>query len=643
MDRGSLTEIKQNMEVKDQPLITVAVTVYNIKDYLQRSIGSVCNQTYSNLEILLVDDGSTDGSENICDEYAGKDSRIRVIHKKNGGPSEARNLAIEQAKGEYIAFVDGDDWIEKDMYENMYLAMKKADAGLAVCAYKQVSVNHVQDPTNDTILYFEKDEALESFIKEEEDVLIQNAAWNKLFQKELLKELRFPVGKLYEEIVFTTKLLHEADRVVYLHQGYYNYVTDRVGSIMNAGVNSRIFTDQIPLYYEKRNYLESIGREDFVKIHNFYFYKRLLLHYMELQKKKPENYRKFCRQIKEIIKKEAGYIPGAYETEISSKNDALKMKIFRVSPKGYYYFTLLNEKYIIPQKQIRNSQSESLVVIQLSGGMGNQMFQYALYLQLKALGKNVKIDDKTEYVGRGNARPIRLSVFDAKYAIPTEVEMYCLTDSYLDIVSKIRRKLTGRKTAEYMEKNQLFDQEVLKKDRAYLVGCWQSEKYFADIKEEVRKAFTFKNLKLSSKMQEYEHKMQETNSVSLHIRRGDYLEASDVYGGICTAEYYEAAMKQMEEWHPDCHFFVFTNDAEWVKENYSRKNLTVVEGNDEDAGYIDMYLMTRCRHYILANSSFSWWGCYLNPSKDKKVIAPKQWFQGRDCRDIYTEEMEFTI
>ena len=643
MIRGSLKEIKQNIETMEQPLITVAVTVYNIKDYLKRSIKSVCNQTYKNLEILLVDDGSTDGSEQVCDAYAKEDSRIRVIHKKNGGPSEARNIAIEQAKGYYIAFVDGDDWIDKDMYENMYLAIKKAGADLAICAYKEVSAKHIADPTNDTILYFDKDEALESFIREQQEVQIQNAAWNKLFKKELLKNLRFPVGKLYEEIVFTTKLLHEAKKTVYLNQGYYNYVVDRVGSIMNAGVNARIFTDQIPLYYEKREYLKSIERDDLVNIHNFFFYKRLLLHFLELQKNRPENYKEFSKQIVQIIKKETKHIPAAYETDISTKNDAVKMKIFRKSPMGYYYFTLLNEKYVIPQKQIRNAQSQLLVVIQLSGGMGNQMFQYALYLQLKALGKNVKIDDKTEYIGRGNARPIRLDVFEAKYPTPTEVEMLCLTDSYMDFVSKIRRKLTGRKTAIYSEKSQLFDEEVLKKDRAYLSGCWQSEKYFADIKENVREAFTFKNIKLSEKMLEYEQQMLKTNSVSLHIRRGDYLEVSDVYGGICTPEYYEKAMKQMEEWNPDCHFFVFTNDVQWVKENYHQKNLTIVEGNDEDSGYIDMYLMTKCKHYILANSSFSWWGCYLNPSKEKRVIAPKQWFQGRDCRDIYTDEMKTCI
>ena len=102
-------------------------------------------------------------------------------------------------------------------------------------------------------------------------------------------------------------------------------------------------------------------------------------------------------------------------------------------------------------------------------------------------------------------------------------------------------------------------------------------------------------------------------------------------------------MKYMEEQIPDCHFFVFTNDVAWVREHYKQENLTIVEGNDEDAGFIDMYLMTQCKHYILANSSFSWWGCYLNPSKDKKVIAPSKWFNGRDCRDIYTSEMNTCI
>ena len=177
-------------------------------------------------------------------------------------------------------------------------------------------------------------------------------------------------------------------------------------------------------------------------------------------------------------------------------------------------------------------------------------------------------------------------------------------------------------------------------ERAYLVGCWQSEKYFYDVKHQVKEAFQFKTVELSQKMKEYEEKIRGTNSVSIHIRRGDYLEVSEVYGGICTEEYYRKAMEQMESWFPDCHFFVFTNDPAWVKENYKKDNLTLVEGNDEDAGYLDLYLMTKCKHYILANSSFSWWGSYLGTCPGKKVIAPSRWNRDKDFRDIYTEEMQ---
>lgn len=642
MTRGNLVQIQNLKNSGELPLITIVVTVYNIKDYLKRSIESVMQQSYKNLEIILVDDGSTDGSGEFCDRYAKRDGRIKVIHKKNGGPAEARNVAIEEAKGEYIAFVDGDDWIEKDMYENMYLALKAYNSELAICSYKEVSETHIQDHTDETVIFFQDDEALESFIREEDEVRIQNAAWNKLYKKELLENLRFPVGKLYEEIVFTTKLLHKARGVVYLNQGYYNYVTDRAGSIMNMGVNTRIFTDQIPLYQEKRAYLESIGRNDLVSIHNFYFYKRLLLHYLQLQKHRPDKYKDFCRQIRNIVKKEKKYIAEAYCCDVSSKNEAVKMNIFRISPRLFCKFTMINEKYVIPQKQVLLSKDDPLVVIQLSGGMGNQMFQYALYMQLKALGKKVKIDDKTDYAA-GDRRPIRLNIFGLKYETPSELEMLCLTDSFLDVVSKIRRRLTGRKTAEYIEKSQLFDKAVFNIDRAYLVGCWQSEKYFMGVKNDVKKAFSFTTLELSSEMKLYEKKIRSSNSVCMHIRRGDYLAVSEVYGDICTPEYYSKAMKQMKEWEPDCHFFIFTNDVIWAKGNYQGEDITIVEGNSEDAGYIDLYLMTRCRHYILANSSFSWWGCYLGSFPGKRVIAPRKWFNNKDCSDIYTEEMKTRI
>ena len=615
--------------------LSVIVSVYNIENYIARAIQSVCNQTYQNLEIILVDDGSTDCSGSICDEYAEKDARIKVIHKQNGGLSSARNAGVEQATGEYIGFVDGDDWIEKDMYEGMLHLIHRYDTDIAICNYKIVGKEYTVDTSTEEITVFEGKELLKVFIEEEEAYQIQNAAWNKLYKRSLMGELRFPEGKLFEDIVYTTKLLSRSKKSIYVNKAYYNYIFDRSDSIMNSKKVGSLLTDQIPAYKEKGEFLLSIGERELFLTHQFFFYKRMLLHYKQVMEEKPEGYEKFLKEIKKVICNE----PVWEAFEGHSRGEWLRMKLFTISPVLYNRFTYLNETYILPQRLLKAFGNQSLVVIQLSGGMGNQMFQYALYLQLKALGKNVKIDDKTEYDHR-ESRPIRLQIFDAKYCRPTELEMNCLTDSYLDIISKVRRKLTGRKTAEYREKSLCFDSRVLELDRAYLVGCWQSEKYFANIKERVREAYNFKNIELSKEMKSYKEAMTNSNSVSVHIRRGDYLDADEIYGGICTEEYYQKAMREMKKEIPDCRFFIFTNDTSWVKEHMVGENIIVVEGNNEDTGYIDMYLMTQCKHYILANSSFSWWGCYLNPSPNKKIVSPKIWLNGRDCSDLYTEEMK---
>lgn len=637
---------KQNNE--NVPLLSVVVPVYNVEKYVERAVDSICIQTLTDMEIILVDDGSKDQSGKLCDELAQKDSRIRVLHKENGGLSSARNAGIEIAGGKYIAFVDSDDWIDPEMYAVLTGLLEKHQADLAICSYKEVSEGENPNPAKGEgeITVWQAQEALQVFVEEQETYNIQNAAWNKVYKRSLMGELRFPEGKLFEDIAYTTKLIARSKKTVYTNQPFYNYVVNRSGSIMNQRINERIFTDQIPLYMEKRQFLEEIGREDLVQIHNLFFYKRLLLHYMELQKNKPENYEVLSKKLIQLLKKEKVNIKKAYDSPTANANEKKRMELFLKSPKLYKVIDQINESYLIPNKQVLRNQTEPLVIVQLSGGMGNQMFQYALYLQLKVLGKNVKIDDVTEYQAE-NSRPKRLDVFDIDYPRPTETELKILTDSYVDIASKLRRKITGRKTAEYMENSPVFNPEILQKDRSYLVGCFQSEKYFAEVKEEVKNAFTFQleeggKYQITREMQSYLKKIQETQAVSVHIRRGDYLEVNDLYGGICTSEYYAKAFQKMRQEVPGCQFFLFTNDPAWAKETYGKEaDVTIVEGNDEDHGYLDLYLMTQCQHYILANSSFSWWGAYLsqNQTKNKLVLAPSKWMNGKDCQDIYTEEM----
>ena len=247
--------------------LSVIVSIYNIEQYLPRAIASVCGQTYKNLEIILVNDGSTDGSGQICDERAVTDTRIKVIHKKNGGLSSARNAGIEAATGEYIAFLDGDDWIDASMYEDMLQLLLDNRAELAICSYKKISRSGVEDTSTGKVTLWEGREALEVFLEEKEEYQIQNAAWNKLYTRRLLGNLRFPEGKLYEDIVYTTRLLAASTRTVYVDCAYYNYVIDRSDSIMNSNRLERLLTDQIPAYEEKGRFLKEIGEEELYRTH----------------------------------------------------------------------------------------------------------------------------------------------------------------------------------------------------------------------------------------------------------------------------------------------------------------------------------------------------------------------------------------
>ena len=292
-----------------------------------------------------------------------------------------------------------------------------------------------------------------------------------------------------------------------------------------------------------------------------------------------------------------------------------------------------------------------MVIIRMTGGLGNQMFQYALYLKLLSQGKEVKFDDVSEYLLE-NARPIMLWTFGIEYPKASEYEIDKITDGFLKLSHRIRRKIFGRKGFKYEEKSCNFDAEVLEKDPAYLTGYFQSEKYFKEVEKQVREQFVFseeaqKNVpeELKNKIRIYQTDIQKDLAVSLHIRRGDYLDNHEVYGGICTGEYYEAAITLIKQKYPAAVFYVFSNDDAWAKEwcgmqeeKYQSRFVSVT-GVTEEMGYLDMHLMSKCKHHIIANSSFSWWGAYLNPDKEKCVVAPAKWFNNQDCRDIYTENM----
>ncbi len=302
-------------------------------------------------------------------------------------------------------------------------------------------------------------------------------------------------------------------------------------------------------------------------------------------------------------------------------------------------------------------------IIRMSGGLGNQMFQYALYLKLRSMGKEVKFDDINEYRGE-EARPIVLAIFGIDYPRAAWDEIAAFTDQSMEFKKRIRRYLFGRKATVYEEQG-FYDPQVLNFDSMYLRGSFRSEKYFEDIKEEVKSTYQFPELdemhlpeKLYLPTKNCLDQIESSEAVALHMYRGDSRNNEELYDGICTEQYYEGAVRYIQDRYPEAVFFIFSNEPKWVKgwvislmksqieEGMTRENIknlgrrfVLVEANSQHTGYLDMFLMSRCRHNIISNSSFSWWAAWINKNQGKLICAPSRWVNGEVCDDVYTSGM----
>lgn len=208
----------------EEDLISVIVPVYKVEKYLKKCIESIINQTYKNLEIILVDDGSTDNCPQICDEYAKKDNRIKVIHKINGGLSDARNTGIQQAKGNYIGFIDSDDWISTDFFMELYILLKKSNADIAVCNVKRTcNENDIKNNKKKVKeIIYDKNEYLKRYLKIGHQTT-EYYAWNKLYKRELISEEQYPKGLTSEDVFGTYKAILKSKKIAKVEKEMYFY------------------------------------------------------------------------------------------------------------------------------------------------------------------------------------------------------------------------------------------------------------------------------------------------------------------------------------------------------------------------------------------------------------------------------------
>lgn len=253
------------------PEISVIVPVYRVEPYLRRCVDSILSQTFTDFELILVDDGSPDNCGTICDEYALKDSRVLVIHKQNGGLSDARNAGIDIAQGNYLTFVDSDDWVHPHYLELLIQAIQNSGAAVSVCGFQKVDT-HSQDSSRrpNTVPTPAVMGAEDFFLQHQWDF---NYAWGKLYRQEYFAEVRYPVGKNFEDTFTTYKILFAGRRVAFIDHSLYYYFYNPEGISHSRWTPSELVVmegirEQIR-YYREHGYQRALEKEKWLYVNHY--------------------------------------------------------------------------------------------------------------------------------------------------------------------------------------------------------------------------------------------------------------------------------------------------------------------------------------------------------------------------------------
>lgn len=289
---------------------------------------------------------------------------------------------------------------------------------------------------------------------------------------------------------------------------------------------------------------------------------------------------------------------------------------------------------------------KNIVIVKLNGGLGNQMFQYTLGHLIALKHKSKILLDKelfklTKKRPGHTPREYELDIFGFNHvpASKTDIKYF----EQLTVFHKVKRELNLNYPKMCYEKKFSFDPKIKNaQPPVYLRGFFQSYKYFEDNEIKIKELFTFPYSKLDRVNQEFLGQIITEESVSVHIRRGDYVDDKITrnFHGNCSKEYYLKAISNIQDDKEEVHFFFFSDEIEWVKNEFKDLPIkkTFVDSNTGKNSWIDMCLMSNCKHNVIANSSFSWWAAWLNKNSKKKVIAPNRWFKD-DEKESYTFDL----
>lgn len=318
-----------------EQLVSIIVPIYNVEKYIKECIDSIINQTYKNLEIILVDDGSPDSCPKICDEYSKKDKRIKVIHKENGGLSSARNAGLDVAKGEYVSFIDSDDIVDEKFIETLYNLCIENNCDISECNFQRFEKDIVKSSNNCEI-------KVQTNHEMQERLYIPKyfargiVVWNKLYKKYLYDDVRFPIGKLNEDEFTTYKVLYKCETSICVTEEELYYYRVNENSIMGKKFTAKRL-DALEAYEERMSFYKNLGELELYKLTNVRYQETIESYFMILMES-DKSLRKYIHNITRKARKNYS----EYSKCIDSKK--IKKFIFAYFPFLYYYLLKIKRK-----------------------------------------------------------------------------------------------------------------------------------------------------------------------------------------------------------------------------------------------------------------------------------------------------------
>ena len=583
--------------------IAIIIPIYNQAEYLRTCLDSLVAQTDGDFTAYCVNDGSTDGSQSIIDEYAARDARFVPVRQPNRGLSAARNAGLaaaeERGGADAYMFLDSDDFLHAQCIEFVRRAAKEHPG----CV---IEFDYTSRPSADEFrrrAYGYDPSSIRSCRS-------TGTVWNKLYPLSVLGDCRFAEDVRYaEDIVFTTELALKR------HPSYFFLPVELLYYTTNPNSMSRG-------PFDAENFSRRVGAIE-----------RLVCDFTDdpsglralVEGPLPSLLKRFYRDLVHRVRPDE-FIAARqiFARECASLARRGLLLRDRSSFKDIKYYLILR------WLAFRYGKSEDLNVVRIWGGLGNQMFQYAFGCAL-ARTSGVPTYYDLSWFSKDRGRAYGLDCFRGEVAvIGGKKALWLSRDNWF-----VRLMGFGPSLTRFRESPEnVYCQGLLTVRNHYIRGYFQVAKYYDAIREQLLKAFRLRDIPLE--VLNFERMMRACEPVSLHVRRGDYLKSSDYW--LCNESYYARAVSVIRKLVEAPRFFVFSDDLPWCRRSLDLPSETVfVDVADSDHPEFDLYLMSRCRHNIIANSSFSWWGAWLNENQQKRVVAPARWFVDGRPTDILSE------